>query len=321
MTLPATGSAISLSQIQSEFGGSNPISLTEYYAGGSNVPPGTGTIQSSSTINMNRFHGQHHAILYYRGAASVTTVGSDTVIKFTSSGQLRADFGTLATRALIIGGGGGGGSAGGGRSGGGGSGGAVDTTINLTSGLDYVVSIASSCAADTDGNTTSLGSLLIATGGTKGTGSGDYGRYAVAGNSGYVTYNGGTVNGVHYGGNYNSSGQYETGSGWGAGGGGGAGGQGVNGYALGQTAYGGAGISSDITGTATSYASGGSGGSACGYTAGTAGGGGWAGGYQGGAGAGADGTGGGGGGTCQGSGAGGGSGLFIIRGKFQAINY
>ena len=37
MTLQTSG-AISLSQVQSEFGGSNPISMSEYYRNGSNVP-------------------------------------------------------------------------------------------------------------------------------------------------------------------------------------------------------------------------------------------------------------------------------------------
>lgn len=37
MTLQTSG-AISLSQVQSEFGGSNPISMSEYYRGGANVP-------------------------------------------------------------------------------------------------------------------------------------------------------------------------------------------------------------------------------------------------------------------------------------------
>ena len=36
MTLQTSG-AISLSQVQSEFGGSNPISMSEYYRGGSHV--------------------------------------------------------------------------------------------------------------------------------------------------------------------------------------------------------------------------------------------------------------------------------------------
>ena len=37
MTLQTSG-AISLSQVQSEFGGGNPISMSEYYRGGSYVP-------------------------------------------------------------------------------------------------------------------------------------------------------------------------------------------------------------------------------------------------------------------------------------------
>ena len=36
MTVPATNT--SLSGIQTEFGGSNPIAISEYYAGGANVP-------------------------------------------------------------------------------------------------------------------------------------------------------------------------------------------------------------------------------------------------------------------------------------------
>lgn len=37
MTLQTSG-AISLSQVQSEFGGSNPVSMSEYYRGGAYVP-------------------------------------------------------------------------------------------------------------------------------------------------------------------------------------------------------------------------------------------------------------------------------------------
>lgn len=61
MTLPVHGNSISLSQIQTEFGGSNPISLSEYYAGGSYVPSGTsgehGAIPSSGTTSLDKFHG------------------------------------------------------------------------------------------------------------------------------------------------------------------------------------------------------------------------------------------------------------------------
>jgi len=44
MVLQSAGSAIKFSEIQDEFGGENPISLSEYYVGGDNVPA---TITSS----------------------------------------------------------------------------------------------------------------------------------------------------------------------------------------------------------------------------------------------------------------------------------
>lgn len=50
MPLQSSG-AISLSQIQTEFGGSNPISLNEYYSAADGIP-------SSGTISMNQFYGK-----------------------------------------------------------------------------------------------------------------------------------------------------------------------------------------------------------------------------------------------------------------------
>lgn len=58
MTLPASGS-ISLSQIATEFGGSAPHSLSEYYRGGANVqnrPPNV-AIPTSGTIKLTDFYG------------------------------------------------------------------------------------------------------------------------------------------------------------------------------------------------------------------------------------------------------------------------
>ena len=62
MALPNSGS-LSLSQIQSEFGGSNPIGLNEYYRGGSLVPNHslTGNIAASGTISVNMFYGTQDA--------------------------------------------------------------------------------------------------------------------------------------------------------------------------------------------------------------------------------------------------------------------
>lgn len=60
MTLPSSG-PLSLADIQTEFGGSNPISLSEYYAGGAYVPAGTsgtnGPVPTSGAISISNFYG------------------------------------------------------------------------------------------------------------------------------------------------------------------------------------------------------------------------------------------------------------------------
>ena len=56
MALQTTGT-ISLANIQTEFGGADPISLSEYYAGGTYVPASTGSIPSSGLISINAFYG------------------------------------------------------------------------------------------------------------------------------------------------------------------------------------------------------------------------------------------------------------------------
>jgi hypothetical protein len=52
-----TSGAISLSQIQSEFGGSNPISLSEYYRNGSYVNSNSSNIPTSGQIKFSNFYG------------------------------------------------------------------------------------------------------------------------------------------------------------------------------------------------------------------------------------------------------------------------
>ena len=60
MTLQSSG-AIKFSEIQTEFGGSNPVSASEYYAGGANVPSSTsgvnGAVPASGTISISKFYG------------------------------------------------------------------------------------------------------------------------------------------------------------------------------------------------------------------------------------------------------------------------
>lgn len=56
MALQSSG-AISLANIQSEFGGSNPISMNEYYRGGGLVPSSVTAVPASGTIDMADFYG------------------------------------------------------------------------------------------------------------------------------------------------------------------------------------------------------------------------------------------------------------------------
>lgn len=60
MAIPASG-PVSFTTIQTEFGGSNPISLSEYYAGGAYVAAGTtgtyGAVPSSGQIGVANFYG------------------------------------------------------------------------------------------------------------------------------------------------------------------------------------------------------------------------------------------------------------------------
>ena len=79
MTLQTSG-AISLSQVQTEFGGSNPISLSEYYAGGTYVPSGTsganGAVPSSGTISMSKFYGTSSIVVNGVSDTTVNGIGS-----------------------------------------------------------------------------------------------------------------------------------------------------------------------------------------------------------------------------------------------------
>jgi hypothetical protein len=60
MTIPSSG-PVTFTDIQTEFGGTNPIALNEYYAGGTYVPAGTtgtyGAVPSSGQISVQNFYG------------------------------------------------------------------------------------------------------------------------------------------------------------------------------------------------------------------------------------------------------------------------
>lgn len=75
MTIPASG-PVSLSNIQTEFGGSNPISLSEYYVSGGIINPGVfapNTIPSSGAISLQNFRGAEATHQYInQGSANFT---------------------------------------------------------------------------------------------------------------------------------------------------------------------------------------------------------------------------------------------------------
>lgn len=60
MTLQTSG-AISLGNIQTEFGGSNPASLNEYYRGGSYVSLASESVPTSGAIAHSQFYGARYA--------------------------------------------------------------------------------------------------------------------------------------------------------------------------------------------------------------------------------------------------------------------
>ena len=73
MALPSSGS-LSLSQIQGEWGGSAPISLSEYYRG--SLPNGRinyGTIPSSGAIDIADFYGSNAAVASFQIASGNST--------------------------------------------------------------------------------------------------------------------------------------------------------------------------------------------------------------------------------------------------------
>jgi hypothetical protein len=96
MTLPSSG-AIKFSDIQTEFGGTTPTTLSEYYAGGSYVPTGcsgiNGAIPSSGAISVSKFYG---ASKYITGnwsdvnviASSNPVTGDTSSVTINQSGTL-----------------------------------------------------------------------------------------------------------------------------------------------------------------------------------------------------------------------------------------
>ena len=77
MTVPTTNT--SLGGIQTEFGGSPPIAISEYYRGGPLVPSGTpapnGPIPTSGQISIGQFRGAVFAEFVAATGGTITTSG------------------------------------------------------------------------------------------------------------------------------------------------------------------------------------------------------------------------------------------------------
>jgi hypothetical protein len=313
MTLPASG-AISMSQVNTELGLSSTAAISLDQAA---VRSLFGI--ASGAISMSNGYGKSSLAIQYRGAASVTTVGGETVIVFnsTAGGSINV-IGAGNIRVLAVGGGGAGGTTGNDRSGGGGGGGVIDTVVAVSAGVKNIAIGLGSKIIGTDyyGNpvwqaasaSSVGGTIVVASQGQNSlSGKGNYGNGSTAGSSGTGSVNGTVVNTAFSGG-------------LNGGGGGGAGAAAIN-ASTSTASPGGIGRTSDITGTSTYYGGGGGGGSICGVVAGGTGGGGASAGYRGTATSGTNGLGGGGGGACAGTPGGGGTGLIIIRGAFTASAY
>ena len=153
MSLPAHPNTISLAQLQTEFGGSNPISLSEYYSNGGLVPAGASglpagvqtAIPSSGTISLGNFHGSAAVVYSYE----YTTGGTRSIVV----PALPSGWPSISALVWVNGAGGGGGGAAASpasgsdpAAGGGGGGGGSNwlyTFSNVTPGATVSVSVGS----------------------------------------------------------------------------------------------------------------------------------------------------------------------------------
>lgn len=126
MTLPSSGQ-ISLNNVQSEFGGSNPIGMNEYYRGGSYVGnfASNNNIPTSGTISLNNFYGGSSFGLSGGNIANGIAPGNGYVYHtFSSPGTLTV-YGSGSVEYLVVAGGGNGYSSWTGDAGGAGGAGGV----------------------------------------------------------------------------------------------------------------------------------------------------------------------------------------------------
>ena len=163
MAIPTSG-ALAFSALQTEFGGTNPIGLSEYYAGGGLVPAtasGTnGAVPSSGTIAMSKFYGTENVVFMAATGGSVSTSGDYKFHTFTGNGTFAVTTaGNQGFNYIVVAGGAGGSSSGDWQTGngGGGAGGMLVTTNNSPTTGSFGVTIGGGGSAGTYSPSTKLG--------------------------------------------------------------------------------------------------------------------------------------------------------------------
>jgi len=81
VTTPASPNQITLDDVQTEFGGTNPIEIAEYYAGGSYVPASVSGVPTSGQISLDNLRGKTKTVY----AVSVSISPSSGVYPYTST--------------------------------------------------------------------------------------------------------------------------------------------------------------------------------------------------------------------------------------------
>ena len=92
MALPASGQQIGLAAVQGEFGGTNPIQLSEYYKGGSYVLAGDAAPNVQGTV------GQPISLDQFHGAGLAAAPGAPTITPgYAADGSTANSSGTVTT--------------------------------------------------------------------------------------------------------------------------------------------------------------------------------------------------------------------------------
>lgn len=188
MPIPSSG-PVSLLDIQTEFGGTNPIGLNEYYAGGGLVPAGTsgtnGPVPSSGAISIFNFYGTSNVPPF--GAVEYTTAGTYTFV-------VPASYTSIS--AVCVGGG----AGATGNNGGGGGALSYSNGISVTPGESLTVVVGAGGAVGAAGADSRISrgatNLLLAKGGaviTAGQASAGVGAVRYSGGNGSISAGGGAA--------------------------------------------------------------------------------------------------------------------------------